>query len=177
MPSLLEPTVKLDAIAHKNVEDAHIRLNLGKICALQMCVLAITQRVFFQKADCSFSHCWYAEFVSYICLVSPSWNWETVIFRVFFLFFLLTRWYSFLALISGLFDERLQKYLICIASCIFLSISTDSEIVLFWKLIAEIHCSPHCENYLISVRLIQLDSITFSYPWILALLPIWFFIV
>lgn len=57
MPSLLEPTVKLDAIAHKNVEDAHIRLNLGKICALQMCVLAITQRVFFQKADCSFSHC------------------------------------------------------------------------------------------------------------------------
>lgn len=27
MPSLLQPTVKLDAIAQKNVEDAHIRLN------------------------------------------------------------------------------------------------------------------------------------------------------
>lgn len=39
MPSLLQPTVQLDAIAHKNVEDAHICLNPWEVlCTSDMCV-------------------------------------------------------------------------------------------------------------------------------------------
>lgn len=38
MPLLLQPTVKLDAIAQKNVEDAHIRLNPWEVlCTLDTC--------------------------------------------------------------------------------------------------------------------------------------------
>lgn len=38
MPSLLQPTVKLDAIAQKNVEDAHIRLNPREVpCTSDAC--------------------------------------------------------------------------------------------------------------------------------------------
>lgn len=113
MPSKLQPTVKLDVIAYKNLEDAHPHFNPSEVLctfgirAVNYLLGVLTfKKLCFTMSDCSLFTLLSLCRLHLSCQPKLELR-DSDLFCFCFFNFAFMKWHSLNILISGLFDERL----------------------------------------------------------------------